>query len=79
VIAKADLGPRPGHCCRLAGGGYQGTTLDVDAVPHAGETVRLGNWQGTVAQVIHVPAHYRDNGEPGTELVLTGVSKIKEA
>jgi len=63
----------------LAGGGYQGTTLDVDAVPRVGETVRLGNWHGTVAQVIHVPTRYRDNGEPGTELVLTGVSKIKEA
>ena len=34
----------------LAGGGYQGTTLDVDAVPRVGETVRLGNWQGTVAR-----------------------------
>lgn len=53
-------------------------TLDVDAVPRAGEMVRLGNWQATVAHVIHVPARYREGGEPGTQLVLTAVSKVKE-
>jgi hypothetical protein len=63
----------------IDGGGYQGTTLDVDAVPRVGEKVRLGNWEGTVAQVIHVPVRYRADEEPGTELVLTGVSKVKKA
>jgi len=60
----------------IDGGGYQGTTLEVDAVPRVGETVKLGNWQGTVVQVIHIPSRYRDNTEPGTELVLTGISKV---
>jgi hypothetical protein len=63
----------------IDGGGYQGTTLDVDAVPRVGERLRLGNWEGTVAQVIHVPARYRGDEEPGTELVLAGVCKVKQA
>ena len=56
------------------GGGYQDVTLDVDFLPRVGETVNLGAWQGTVEQVTHVPARYRDNGEPGIQLVLSGVS-----
>jgi hypothetical protein len=60
-----------------AGGGYQGTTLEVDVLPRAGETVNLGNWEGTVSQVIHIPAAYR-NGEHVAELRLTGSSRIND-
>jgi hypothetical protein len=63
----------------IDGGGYQGTMLDVDFLPRAGETVNLGNWEGTVAQVIHIPAAYREGQkrEHGTELVLFGSRQIK--
>jgi hypothetical protein len=63
----------------IDGGGYQGTMLELDAVPRVGETVNLGNWEGTVAQVIHIPVAYREGQERehGTELVLAGSSRIK--
>ena len=54
----------------IEGGGYQGTTLDVDAVPRIGETVNLGNGQGTVAQVIHIPSSYRDSGKAAESVNL---------
>jgi hypothetical protein len=62
----------------IDGGSYQDVTLDVDFLPRVGETVNLGAWQGTVEHVTHVPARYRGgDGEPGTELVLTGVSNTQ--
>jgi hypothetical protein len=36
-------------------GGYQNCVYDLDALPHVGEVLNLGNWEGTVAQVVHVP------------------------
>ncbi len=43
-------------------GGYQDSFYDLDALPHAGEVLHLGNWQGTVEQVIHIPAQHRSDG-----------------
>jgi hypothetical protein len=63
----------------IDGGGYQDTMLDVDFLPREGETVNLGDWEGTVARVIHIPVKYREGQkrEHGTELVLAGSRKIK--
>jgi hypothetical protein len=65
------------------GGGFQDTTLDVDALPRAGETVRIGDWEGEVVKVTHVPSQnasgrrYRDDDEPCALLVLAGSHQIK--
>jgi len=44
-------------------GGYQGTRWDLDAVPRAGERLRLcseqGAWEGVVEQVTHIAAQHR--------------------
>ena len=63
----------------IDGGGYQNTMLDVDFLPRKGETVNLGDWEGTVARVIHIPAAYRQGQkrEHGTELVLESSQRIK--
>jgi hypothetical protein len=63
----------------IDGGGYQDTMLDLDAVPREGETVNLGDWEGTVARVIHIPVAYREGQrrEHGTELVLYGSSRVR--
>ena len=60
------------------GGGYQDTTLYMDALPHIGETVRIGDWEGEVIKVTHVPSRnasgkrYREDDEPSALLVLAG-------
>jgi hypothetical protein len=34
-------------------GGYRNSLYHLEALPHVGEVLNLGNWQGTVAQVVH--------------------------
>jgi len=65
------------------GGGYQDTTLDVDALPRVGETIRIGGWEGEVIKVTHVPSQnasgkrYRDEGDPSALLMLAGSHQVK--
>jgi hypothetical protein len=64
------------------GGGYQDTTVVMDAVPRAGETVRIGDWEGEVIKVIHVALanesgrQYRAETDPAALLVLSGSHRI---
>lgn len=65
------------------GGGYQDTTLHVDALPRTGETVRIGDWEGEVIKVTHLPSRnasgrrYREDDEPSALLVLAGSHQVK--
>jgi hypothetical protein len=43
-------------------GGYGGCFYDLDTVPRTGEVLNLGDWQGTVEQVIHIPTKFRADG-----------------
>jgi hypothetical protein len=43
-------------------GGYRNCTYELDALPHAGELLNLGSWEGTVAQVVHIPEEHRKDG-----------------
>jgi hypothetical protein len=69
----------------IAGGGYQGTTLvGMDAVPRVGDTINFGDYEGEVIKVIHVPVgtehgkiQYRDEDEPGTQVVLAGSHLVR--
>lgn len=69
----------------VRGGGYQGTTYDVDALPRVGEMIRIGDWEGEVVKVTHVPSQnasgkrYRDSGQPGALLELAGSHQVKTA
>ena len=64
------------------GGGYQDVTLVMDAVPRAGETVRIGDWEGEVIKVIHVALanesgrQYRAETDPAALLVLSGSHQV---
>jgi hypothetical protein len=64
------------------GGGYQDTTVVMDAVPRAGETVRIGDWEGEVIKVIHVALanesgrQYRAETDPAALLVLSGSHQV---
>jgi hypothetical protein len=65
------------------GGGYQGTVLDLDALPRQGETVRIGDWEAEVIKVTHLPSanasgkRYRADDEPGALLVLGGSHQVR--
>jgi hypothetical protein len=65
------------------GGGYQETTYDVDALPRVGETIRIGNWEGKVTKVTHVPSRnasgkrYRGDDDPSALLMLDGSHQVK--
>ena len=61
----------------IHGGGYQKCVFEVDAVPRAGEVLALGNWEAPVEQVVHVPEQYREDGEPGIQLVLSGSHRAR--
>jgi hypothetical protein len=65
------------------GGGFQGTTLVMDAVPRIGETVRIGDWEGEVIKVTHVALanatgkQYRADSDPAALLPLSGSHQVK--
>jgi hypothetical protein len=65
------------------GGGFQDTTLYMDAVPRTGETVRIGDWEGEVIKVTHVASanasgkRYRGDDDPGALLVLSGSHQVR--
>jgi hypothetical protein len=64
------------------GGGYQDVTVVMDAVPRAGETVRIGDWEGEVIKVTHVAManasgkQYQDGTDPAALLVLSGSHQV---
>jgi hypothetical protein len=60
------------------GGGYQDVVLDVETTPRAGEMINLGNWEGQVTQVTHIPARYRGENDPVVHLVLAGSHQIRK-
>jgi hypothetical protein len=57
------------------GGGYQQSVYELDALPHVGELLDLGKWQGTVAQVTHIPEKFRTDGT-SARIELTDVHKV---
>jgi hypothetical protein len=58
-------------------GGYRNCVYDLDALPHVGEVLSLGNWQGTVAQVVHIPQRHRTDGM-SAHIELVQVHEVKE-
>jgi len=58
-------------------GGYGNSRDELDALPHASEVLNLGNWQGTVAQVVHIPKKYRKDGECA-HIELVQVHKVQD-
>jgi hypothetical protein len=67
------------------GGGFQDTTLVMDAVPRAGETVRIGDHEGEVIKVTHVALanasgrQYRAETDPAALLLLSGSHRVGNA
>jgi hypothetical protein len=63
-------------------GGYPRCRYELDALPHNGEVLNLGNLQGIVHQVTHVPAKFRTRKDPEAAritLVPGTVHEIKGA
>jgi len=58
-------------------GGYGNSICELDALPHIGEVLNLGNWQGTVAQVVHIPEKYRKDGM-SAHIELVQVHKVQD-
>lgn len=58
-------------------GGYGNSKYELDALPHVGEVLNLGNWQGTVAQVVHIPKKYRKDGE-SAHIELVQIHKVRD-
>jgi hypothetical protein len=58
-------------------GGYRNCVYELDALPHVGEVLSLGNWQGTVAEVMHIPEEHRKDGM-SAHIELTQVHKVQD-
>ena len=58
-------------------GGYQNCVYDLDALPQVGEVLNLGNWEGTVAQVVHIPEKHRTDGM-SAHIELVQVHQVKD-
>jgi hypothetical protein len=58
-------------------GGYQNCVYDLDALPQVGEVLNLGNWEGTVAQVVHPPEKHRTDGM-SAHIELVQVQQVKD-
>jgi hypothetical protein len=58
-------------------GGYENCVYDLDALPHVGEVLNLGNWEGTIGHVVHVPEQHRADGM-SAHIELVQVHQIKD-
>jgi len=60
-------------------GGYGDTRCELDVLPHVGEVLNLGNWQGTVKQVVHIPEKYRKDDGISAHIELEQVHTVQDA
>jgi hypothetical protein len=58
-------------------GGYRNSLYHLEALPHVGEVLNLRNWQGTVAQVVHIAEEHRKDGT-AAHIELMQVHKVQD-